>query len=46
MDIQYTSGNPHEEKSCNQQNDAQIHVIREMEVQALMSLFTYCIYKN
>ena len=30
----------------NQENDVQIHVVREMEIKTLMSLFTYPIEKK
>ena len=39
-------GKPPGKMPGNQENDAQIHVVREMEIKTLMSLFTYPIEKK
>lgn len=44
--IQYVKGKPPGKMPGNQENDVQIHVVREMEIKTLMSLFTYPIEKK
>lgn len=39
-------GKPPGKMPGNQENDVQIHVVREMEIKTLMSLFTYPIEKK